>query len=284
MRLGGGLDVHDDEEDLQPLDVTRASAPRIGPAPEPPPAGRSTGARPAVAALIVMMLIAGVAGFAVTNQIRSGKDFNQAVTNPPATVDPDESALGDLNVQQTDVTAQYTVGLIPDGDSVAGTTLDLCNAVFPSERLRSARRQVAAVDTLGSVTLSTEAVLYRRPADAAQAFTELHTLARTCPNRPVTSPTGGTTVTTKLGAAPDRSWAPFANVERIAFDVNTTDQTGRRDHSVAVYLRRGRVLMGVYFATAAATQPMVAGETSLAGISRVFASRIAELPASVVNR
>jgi hypothetical protein len=282
MRSWGGLDVHDDEDDLQTLDVARPPAPGIGQA-ERPPDRRTTRAGPAVAALVVMMLIAGVAGFAVTKQIRSGKDFNQAVTNPPAAGDPDESALGDLNVQQTDVTARYIVGLIPNGGSIAGTTLDLCNAVFPSERLRTARRQVAAVDTLGSLTLSTEAVLYRRPADAARAFTELHTLTRTCPNRPVTSPTGGTTVTTRFGAAPDRSWAPFADVERIAFDVNTTDQNGRRNHSVAVYLRRGRVLMGVYFGTAASTQPMVAGETSLRGISRVFASRIAELPASVVN-
>jgi hypothetical protein len=281
MRSWGGLDVHDDEDDLQTLDVARPPAPGIEQA-EPPPDRRTTRAGPAVAALVVMMLIAGVAGFAVTKQIRSGKDFNQAVTNPPAAGDPDESALGDLNVQQTDVTARYTVELIANGDSVTGATLDLCNAIFPSERLRTARRQVAVSDTLGALTLSTEAVLYRRPADAAQAFSELRTLERTCPNRPVTSPTGGRTVTTKLDAA-DRSWAPFANVERIAFDVTTTDQIGQREHSVAVYLRRGRVLMGVYFGTAAATQPMVAGETSLAGISRVFASRIAELPASVVN-
>jgi hypothetical protein len=282
--LWGGLDVHDDEEDLQTLAVTRPPAPVIEQAPQAPPVGRrTTGAGPAVAALVVMMLIAGVVGFAVTKQLRSGKDFTQAVTTPPAAGDPDDAALGDLNVQQSDVTARYSVRLIPSGDSVAGATLDLCNAIFPSDRLRTARRQVVAVDTLGSVTLSTEAVLYRRPADAAQAFTELHTLTRTCPNRPVPSPTGGRTVTTTFGAAPDRSWAPFTNVERIAFDVNTTDQIGQREHSVAVYLRRGRVLMGVYFATAAATQPMVAGETSLAGISRVFASRIAELPTSVVN-
>jgi hypothetical protein len=275
--------VHDDEEELETLAVTRPRVPGIEEAPQPPPGRRTTGAGRAVVALVVMMLIAGVVGYAVTRQLRSGEDFTRAITNPSPAGDPDESALGDLNVQQSDVTARYIVTLIPGGDSVAGATLDLCNATFPSERLRTARRQVAAFDTLGSVTLSTEAVLYRRPADAAQAFTELRSLTRTCPNRPVPSPTGGRTVTTTLGAAPDRSWAPFTNVERLAFDINTTDQSGQRDHSVAVYLRRGRVLMGVYFATAAASQPIVAGETSLAGISRVFASRIAELPTSVVN-
>ncbi len=41
--------------------------------------------------------------------------------------------------------------------------------------------------------------------------------------------------------------------------------------------------MGVYFGSAAATQPMVAGETTVQGITKVFASRMAELPTSVVN-
>jgi len=276
--------VHGDEEDLQPLDVTRPVPLQLDQSAEPRPGRGTTRVRPAVAALVVMMVIAGFAGFAVTKQIRSGTDFNRAVTTQPAAGDPDEAVLGDLNVQQTDVAARYIVGLIANGDTVAGATLDLCNGTYPSERLRTARRQVEAVDSLGSVTLSTEAVLYRHPADSVQAFSELRALARTCPNRPVASPSGGSTVTTKLGPAPDSSWAPYANVERIAFDVTTTDQAGQRNHSVAVYLRRGRVLMGVYFTTATAKQPMVAGETSLEGISRVFASRIAELHGAVVNR
>jgi hypothetical protein len=41
--------------------------------------------------------------------------------------------------------------------------------------------------------------------------------------------------------------------------------------------------MGVYFGTAATTQPAVAGETSFGGITRVFAMRLAELPRSVVD-
>ncbi len=199
MRAWGGLDVHDDEEDLQTLEVAPPHGPGSVQTPEPPADRRPRNAGPAVAALVVMMLIAGVVGFAVTKQVRSGKDFNRAVAGQPAADDPDESALGDLNVQQTDVSARYRVDLIRNGASVTGATLDLCNATFPSERLRTARRQVAAYDTIGSLALSTEAVLYRRPADAAEAFTELHTLERTCPDRPVPSPTGGSTVTTHFG-------------------------------------------------------------------------------------
>ncbi len=171
--------MYDAEEDLQTIDVTRPHGSRTTQWPPTQPEeprgsdGRPRRAGPAVAALVVMMLIAGVAGFAVTKQVRTGKDFTRAVTSPAAPTDRDEAALGDLNLQQSDVSARYRVDLIQNGGSVAGATLDLCNGTFPSEALRTARRQVAAVDTIGSLTLSTEAVLYRRPADTAQAFREL---------------------------------------------------------------------------------------------------------------
>src|SRR3954451_16568977 len=286
MKSRGGHGVHDDGEDLQPLDVARPPGAAAASQTAAPANGRSFAAGPVVAALLVLMVIAGVVGFTVTSQVRSRNDFDQALANPaplPQVTDPDEAVLGDLNLQQTDVSRRYTVGLIPNGESVSGATLDLCNGTFPSEALRTARRQVAAVDTASSVTISTEAVLYRRPADAAQAFAELRALKDNCPDRPVPSPTGGRALTTKLGPAPDRIWKAVANVERIAFDVNTTDNTGQDDHSIAVYLRRGRVLMGVYFGSADVTQPTVAGERSFEGITRVFASRMAELPTRVVE-
>ena len=271
--------MNDNQTDLQTL------PPAIPPERPAAPPRRSNARLAAVAALVVTMLIAGVTGFLITSRARSGTDFASAVggSTPATPPDRDAHALDDLNVQQSDVTAQYSVALIPDGDSLTSPTLDLCNATFPSEARRIVRRQVAAVDAVGTLGISTEAVLYRRPADAALAFTELRKLSRTCPNHPVPSPTGGRTLTTRFGPAPDRTWATVANIERIAFDVNTTDELGDRERTVAVYLRRGRVLMGVYFPTASGTQASVAGETTLEGISRVFASRIAELPASVVT-
>jgi hypothetical protein len=50
-----------------------------------------------------------------------------------------------------------------------------------------------------------------------------------------------------------------------------------------VYLRRGRALMGVYFAQPDGSQIAVADKTTVAGIVGVFESRMANLPASVVN-
>ena len=72
--------------------------------------------------------------------------------SPAPTVDPE---LANLVVRQQDVpTGKYLVGQISGGSSVdpADVTLDLCNGTYPSEKLRKARLQVAAVDLAGNTT------------------------------------------------------------------------------------------------------------------------------------
>lgn len=72
-------------------------------------------------------------------------------------------------------------------------------------------------------------------------------------------------------------------MDRLAFSFTTTDQSGKSFPGLAVYLRRGRALMGIYFAQPAATPPAVKGQTSIEGIVTLFANRLAALPASVVG-
>jgi hypothetical protein len=182
------------------------------------------------------------------------------------------------------VASGVSVQLLPGGNEVSGQpTLDLCNATFPSESLRTARLQVAAVNGLGDAQLSTEAVLYPNTAATAQAFSELKAAAAKCPSGPVPSPAGEPTVTTHFNPAPDPGWPSVAGVERLAYDFVTTDESGQTQHSVAVYLRRGRVLMGVYFPRPDGAQSAVHGQTSIAGIVSVFATRMAQVPAAAVN-
>jgi len=204
---------------------------------------------------------------------------------PPATpADPAASVLSGLVLHQSDVGATETVAPIPGGTRVAGgATLDLCNGTFPSESLRTARLQVAASDAQGSVVLSTEAVLYSTPAAAAQAMSELKSAATGCPASPVVSPVGEPTVTTHFNAAPDGSWPQVATVERVAFDFVSTDVTAQSQHFTAVYLRRGRALMGIYFSQPDGPQAAVEGQTTMAGIVNVFAARMANLAPSAVN-
>ncbi len=256
--------------------------------------------------VVVVLLLVGGLGFAI-GWVATPDDSNSAssaasegpapsggttpnqgtppsTTTPPASTDPSASALRNLGLRQSDVGTTVSVVLIPRGNSVTNAaTLDLCNATYPSEAERQARLQVVAIDAQTDVALSTESVLYSNAAATEQAFTELDKAAAECPSTPVASPTDEDTSTTKFNAAPDSAWPQVAGVERRAFDFTTTDDTGQAQRSVAVYLRRGRALMGIYFPRPDAAQTPVAGQTTIAGIVNVFAERLAELPDSVVN-
>jgi hypothetical protein len=153
--------------------------------------------------------------------------------------------------------------------------LDLCNGSYPSESLRVARLQDAAIDGTGRAVLSTEAVEYKNAAATAQAFRELKHVAATCPTGPVVSPVGEPTSTTKFLAAPDADWPRVDSVDRVAFRFTTTDASGQSQRSVAVYLRRDRFLLGIYFPRPDGAQPAIRGQTTVEGIVNLFATRLA---------
>jgi hypothetical protein len=191
--------------------------------------------------------------------------------------------LSQIIVRPADLPSTDCVVMIPQGNQVEGTvTLDLCNGTFPSESLRLARLQVVAADAQGDVPLSTEAVIYQNAAATSQAFLELATVAANCPSAFVPSPSGGTTVATKFDPAPDGAWPQTPTVDRLAYSFTSTDQSGVSSKSIAVYLKRGRVLLGLYFPDPTGT-PTIAGQSTIPGIVSVFADRIAALPDSVVN-
>ena len=198
-------------------------------------------------------------------------------------IDPSLSALATVVVNQSDVGSGLTVAVFSGGTGLGQPTLDLCNGTFPSESRRSARLQDAVVAGQDTVTLSTEAVLYFDSAATTQAFNELKDVAARCPATPVSSPVGAPTVVTKFAAPPDAGWPQTPTVDRLAFDFTTDDGNGTVSHSIAVYLRRGRALLGVYFSRPDGPQAAVAGQTSISGIVGVFASRLAALPTSVVG-
>jgi hypothetical protein len=251
-----------------------------------------------VAALVVVSLVVGFASATIALNARDSGS-SQAATSPtaPATVpttpptaaprvpaDPQAAALGSLILRQSDVSGGNTVQLLDHGADLTVATLDLCNGTFPSEAQRTARRQVALVDTTPTLRMSTEAVLYRVPQTGAQAFSELQSVAAKCPSTPVKSPVGEDTATTTFRTAPDAAWPRTPTVERLAYDfVTASAANAQSSHSIAVYLRRGRALMGVYFATPDGTQVTVAGHSTVAGIVGVFEARMAKLPANVVN-
>lgn len=266
--------VDPDLESVSPLPPDPFAAP---PSPETPrPAVRMPLAA-VVAALVVVSL---VVGFGVATIVVNARDSGP---RRAVTVAPNDSVLGGLIVQQSEVPAGDQVTLLSRGAELTVATLDLCNGRFASETQRIARRQVALTDNQGNVFLSTEAILYRATATGAQAMRELKSVAAHCPSTPVPSPVGGDTQTTRFRPAPDGAWHRTPSVERLAYDFVSTFPTGESSHSVAVYLRRGRMLMGLYFAQPDAPQEAVGGRTTIAGIVGVFEARMAKVPARVAG-
>jgi hypothetical protein len=202
---------------------------------------------------------------------------------PASSRDPSASLLAGLIVSDSDVGPALTVAGLTGGNGLTQPTLDLCNGTFPSEAMRTARLQVAAVDGQGDTALSTEAVLYSSGAGTAAAFSELKATAAACPPGPVDSPVGQPTVTTRFDPAPDTAWPPVPSVERLAFAFETTSATGETVHSVAVYLRRGRALLGVYFSHPDSSAAVVEGKTAIPDIVTVFANRLAKLPIAAIS-
>jgi hypothetical protein len=277
---------------------TAPSPPVYAPPAAKPGRGRSGAI---VAGVIAVALLAGAVGYAIEASTESDNPASgprqPAITTPgpitPAPNAADRVALAGLVVQQSDVAMPRVVVLIPNGNRTTEPTLDLCNGTFPSEQQRVARLQVAELaptanpSASGDAVLSTEAVTYKHASGGAQAFAELRKVRAECPHRSVTSPVGGGTAETTFKAAPDRTWARTKSVERLAysFDTTSTDATTgpTTSPSIAVYLRRGRVLMGVYFPQPNGVQPAVDGKTSVEGIVGVFEARMARLPAKVVG-
>jgi hypothetical protein len=212
------------------------------------------------------------------------RDFSTPSPSAPSqSKDPSAGLLAQLIVSDADVGPTLTVAGLRGGNGLSQPTLDLCNATYPSESQRTARLQVVAVDQTGETALSTEAVLYSSGAGTTAAFSELKAAVASCPDEPVESRTGGDPVTTRFKPAPDADWPQVPTVERLAFAFDSISVTGETSQSVAVYLRRGRALLGVYFSHADAPTAVVEGRTALPDIVTIFAERLAKLPVAAVS-
>jgi hypothetical protein len=302
----------DPEPDLETVPPAASyPPPYAGPHPAPfdqsagndPPGGRG----PVTAFLAAVVVVALIVGFATATLVLDARDSNPSRTSaapgptspntspsfprtpgttaPSGPVDPDEGVLAGLIVKQTDVPASATVHHLPHGADLTIGTLDLCNGRFATETRRTARRQVSLTDAQGVTHLGTEAVLYSGATVGTEAVNELRSVVANCPATPVESPIGEPTATTTFRPAPDRAWPRRPTVERLAYDfVSASTDSSGPSHAIAVYLRRGRVLMGLYFPAPDTPQIAVAGRTTIPAIVSVFQDRMAKLPARVVNR
>jgi hypothetical protein len=201
----------------------------------------------------------------------------------------DQAILQGISVSQSDVPGSNTVGLIGDGDQVTGqVTLDLCSRTYATERLRVARRQVAVIPAGSSPgtfgNFSTEAVMYTSAAATATAFAEMRYAATTCPAGFVVPAEGPPAVKTTLTPPADSSWPSVAGLQRLVFRVSVNERSEPAQTHWAIYVRRGRILLGIYLnGTSTNLTFPIDGQHSLAGIVNVLAKRLAALPPADVR-
>jgi hypothetical protein len=209
-----------------------------------------------------------------------------SVTAAPTTTLATSAVLQAVSLQAKDASSPNTVTTIIDGDQVADqVSLDLCGGTFPSEALRVARHQVALRSGDQPGAMSTEALMYRSRAATAQAFAELLRARRECPTGLVPSPVEGEpAMKSVFHASPDATWPAVAGVDRLAFDVTLADAKGDTMRMVAVYLRRGRVVVALYFRPGALPRvDGLVGHPTPAAVAGTIAARLASLPASDVG-
>lgn len=149
-------------------------------------------------------------------------------------------------LQPSQVGAGYSMSKFEGGSVVKGqVSLDLCGFIFPSERLRTGRLQVAYLHGGGVTQISNEVVSYRGRG-VRQALTELRRAVTRCPRVPVRGPVqGAVPIAHRLTRITDRRLLkPYVAV----LDRNTAVVGGRRlvKWSVGVYQIRGNILSAIY--------------------------------------
>lgn len=190
----------------------------------------------------------------------------------------DAVSLGDADLAGANSMEPFT-----SGDDVRGATLDLCSADFPTELRKVARHQVWARDAGFEPLLSTEAVLYADASDTVQAFAELRAARDQCPLGPTDATSRRPQEIYEFNPQPDASWPAVPTVDRLAYDFDETAIGIGNHHAVAVYLRRGRLLLAIYFVQPDHVADAVLGQSTMQGITAMFAERVRALPESAVN-
>jgi len=122
-----------------------------------------------------------------------------------------------------------------------------------------------------SSEFGTEAVVYNSVGATTESFAEIAQAASHC--------TGGMTPV-RVGS----SWPSVPGVQLLGYSSSSRISVGQAVNTI-VYLRRGLILLGLYFNATSPTSLAfpVAGSTSIETITRFFEKRLGELPASAVG-
>ena len=179
-----------------------------------------------------------------------------ATTSPSALDDTVQQALSTVGLQQSNFGDGLKVVLASDGTTLTVPSQTYCQASYPSEASRTARRRMVATTSSGAATgIATEAVYYRTAADASAALTQVRTAAGSCPS-PRTASVGGQSATfTAVSSADVDVTGLVPGAERVIVSTTVDPGTGPSGQYrlTRVWQLRGRVLVTLFYSSAAAT-------------------------------
>jgi hypothetical protein len=173
-----------------------------------------------------------------------------------------QGLLSKTRLNDADLPRGVRIKLAPGGYQVARqVTLDLCGGSFPSESDREARFQQFAVNPDGRpFGISDEGVVYESADAASQAFAEIRTAVAQCPTDRF--------VRSRVAHVPPQRYERLRELrddqfdeiapDHIALAYTVTDERGNSTDIVAVFQRRGRVMVGLYGEDVARVEPFVA--------------------------
>jgi hypothetical protein len=196
-------------------------------------------ARRRVPSVLLVVVLAGCTSHGTSAANNQPSPIAPSRTAPALT---DDQLVASLVIPAAGLGAGTTSAPLPGGDQVAGeVTLDVCGGKFPSEALRTARRQVQYA-VRGKPAASQEVVTYRT-GGVAQAMREVGHAIATCPHHPVASPVAGVPpLTYTLTRLPHR--APWPATTQ-AYRVQATD--GHQVQvSIGIFMWNGHVFTGIY--------------------------------------
>lgn len=177
------------------------------------------------------------------------------VVDTSSELDPTQEFLASIGLQASDFATDVNIQLIQQGDTLAGHTLDFCGGVFPSEDLRLARRQVAAVDADGNyLGFSSEAVQYESAEAAQQAINEMVQQKLQCNDGATYTADDGFDYSLTFHPAPGPDATLLVPIrQRMILHMVMSSENGSTAYLLALQIR-GNTLLGLY-ASAASEVP-----------------------------
>lgn len=229
-----------------------------------------------LAGIALAVLLSGCSRNESSREAGSARTSTPGAASAPAGrhIRNDQASLEAIELNINDVPGAASAELVPSGETVRNqVTLDICGMRFSSEAARVARRQVAIRDEAGTRLIGDEGVAYRSVADAVHALAEVRQAVTECDSEELVESAVAGVPPFRYDLRVDTSDPSPSTDEGVLITGRVTESSGAATEVVLSYMRRGRIVVGLYGSAVA----------KVAGPAVIVASRLGALPISAVS-